>query len=154
VGVPENAPYNKSNIFFFKHTNKQTPPRFFYIVISGRYIKDILFIECAIIFQERTLDKKFKIRKEAMSGLAMIYRKHLSNPNGVPEATKNAVKWIKAGLEKTRFKKKNSPVGFFGFFGFFRFFFYIFAEKRCVLGFFSFKNTFRCILTLNYNNSY
>jgi hypothetical protein len=38
-----------------------------------------------------------------MSGLAMIYRKHLSNPNGVPEATKNAVKWIKAGLEKPVF---------------------------------------------------
>lgn len=45
--------------------------------------------------KERTLDKKFKIRKEAMAGLAMIYYKHLSNPNGVPEATKNAVKWIK-----------------------------------------------------------
>ena len=30
-----------------------------------------------------------------MSGLAMIYRKHLTNPHGVPEATKNAVKWIK-----------------------------------------------------------
>jgi len=45
--------------------------------------------------KERTLDKKFKIRKEAMSGLAMIYKRHLSNPHGVPEATKKAVKWIK-----------------------------------------------------------
>ena len=45
--------------------------------------------------KERTLDKKFKIRKEAMAGLAMIYKRHLSNPHGVPEATKNAVKWIK-----------------------------------------------------------
>jgi len=45
--------------------------------------------------KERTLDKKFKIRKEAMSGLAMIYKRHLSNPQGVPEATKKAVKWIK-----------------------------------------------------------
>jgi len=45
--------------------------------------------------KERTLDKKFKIRKEAMSGLAMIYKKHLTNPMGVPEATKQAVKWIK-----------------------------------------------------------
>ncbi|CAG0898239.1 unnamed protein product [Darwinula stevensoni] len=44
--------------------------------------------------KERTLDKKFKIRKEAMVGLAMIYRKHLSDPN-VPQATKNAVTWIK-----------------------------------------------------------
>ncbi|XP_065167677.1 sister chromatid cohesion protein PDS5 homolog B-B-like isoform X2 [Atheta coriaria] len=44
--------------------------------------------------KERTLDKKFKIRKEAMSGLAMIYRKHLSDPD-VPNATKKAVTWIK-----------------------------------------------------------
>jgi hypothetical protein len=39
---------------------------------------------------------------------------------------------------------------FFGFFGFF----YIFAQKGEFLGFFSFKNTFRCIQTLNYNHSY
>ncbi|XP_022921243.1 sister chromatid cohesion protein PDS5 homolog B isoform X2 [Onthophagus taurus] len=44
--------------------------------------------------KERTLDKKFKIRKEAMSGLAMIYKKHLSDPD-VPNATKKAVTWIK-----------------------------------------------------------
>lgn len=44
--------------------------------------------------KERTLDKKFKIRKEAMNGLAMIYKKYLSDSN-VPEATKNAVNWIK-----------------------------------------------------------
>ncbi|KAJ8934137.1 hypothetical protein NQ314_013596 [Rhamnusium bicolor] len=44
--------------------------------------------------KERTLDKKFKIRKEAMSGLALIYRKHLSDPD-VPNATKKAVTWIK-----------------------------------------------------------
>lgn len=44
--------------------------------------------------KERTLDKKFKIRKEAMSGLAMIYRKHLNDPD-VPMATKKAVTWIK-----------------------------------------------------------
>ena len=32
-----------------------------------------------------------------MVGLAMIYHKHLTRPNDVPEATKKAVKWIKAG---------------------------------------------------------
>ena len=47
------------------------------------------------IMKERTLDEKFKIRKEAMGGLAMIYKRHLSNPHGVPDATKAAVKWIK-----------------------------------------------------------
>ena len=45
--------------------------------------------------KERTLDKKFKIRKEAMSGLAYIYRKYLSDPNITHEATKDAIKWIK-----------------------------------------------------------
>lgn len=44
--------------------------------------------------KERTLDKKFKIRKEAMNGLALIYKKYLSDSN-VPEATKRAVNWIK-----------------------------------------------------------
>ena len=44
--------------------------------------------------KERTLDKKFKIRKEAMNGLAMIYKKYLNDSN-VPEATKRAVNWIK-----------------------------------------------------------
>ncbi|XP_014241753.1 sister chromatid cohesion protein PDS5 homolog B-B isoform X2 [Cimex lectularius] len=44
--------------------------------------------------KERMLDKKFKIRKEAMTGLAMIYRKHLSDSD-VPQATKKAVTWIK-----------------------------------------------------------
>ncbi|MCL4115786.1 UNVERIFIED_CONTAM: hypothetical protein GTU68_048938, partial [Idotea baltica] len=44
--------------------------------------------------KERTLDKKFKIRKEAMCGLAMIYKRHLSSSD-VPPATKHAVTWIK-----------------------------------------------------------
>ncbi|KAI8432820.1 hypothetical protein MSG28_013759 [Choristoneura fumiferana] len=44
--------------------------------------------------RERTLDKKFKIRKEAMSGLAMIYRKFLTEQS-VPPATEKAVQWIK-----------------------------------------------------------
>ncbi|XP_026499402.1 sister chromatid cohesion protein PDS5 homolog B isoform X3 [Vanessa tameamea] len=44
--------------------------------------------------RERTLDKKFKIRKEAMSGLAMIYKKFLTEES-VPPATEKAVQWIK-----------------------------------------------------------
>ncbi|KAK7077880.1 Sister chromatid cohesion protein PDS5 A [Halocaridina rubra] len=44
--------------------------------------------------KERTLDKKFKIRKQAMCGLAMIYKKHLNSPD-VPPATRLAVTWIK-----------------------------------------------------------
>jgi hypothetical protein len=45
-------------------------------------------------------------------------------------------------------------LGFIGFFLVFFWFFYIFAQKRDFLGFFSVKNTFRCIQTLNYNHSY
>lgn len=44
--------------------------------------------------KERTLDKKYKIRREAMAGLAMIYKKHLNDAD-VPQATKKAVTWIK-----------------------------------------------------------
>jgi hypothetical protein len=68
-----------------------------------------------------------------------------------------------AGLEKTRVFLKNPAQCFFWFFlGYFVFFVFlgflgflnIFAQKREFLGFFSFKNTFRCIQTLNYNHSY
>jgi hypothetical protein len=57
-----------------------------------------------------------------------------------------------AGLEKTRvFLKKTSPVGFLGFFGFFGVFL---PRREGFRVFFSFKNTFSCIQTLNYNHSY
>ncbi|XP_054273999.1 sister chromatid cohesion protein PDS5 homolog B-like isoform X2 [Macrosteles quadrilineatus] len=49
--------------------------------------------------KERTLDKKFKIRKEAMTGLSLIYKKHLSDSD-VPQATKKAVLWIKDKILK------------------------------------------------------
>jgi hypothetical protein len=76
------------------------------------------------------------------------------------------VKRPQAGLEKKPgFLKKSSAqwvfflfffVVFLGFRVFFVFFvfFYIFAQKREFLGFFSFKNTFRCMQTLNYNHAY
>ena len=41
------------------------------------------------------MDKKFKIRKEANTGLATIYKKTLTEPGNIPEATKKAVTWIK-----------------------------------------------------------
>lgn len=54
-----------------------------------------LFSEDLVNFvKERTLDKKFKIRKEALTGLAMIYKTFLGDPD-VPETTKKAVTWIK-----------------------------------------------------------
>lgn len=44
--------------------------------------------------KERTLDKKFKIRREALQGLALIYKKHLGMEN-VPEPTERAAAWMK-----------------------------------------------------------
>ncbi|XP_054724365.1 sister chromatid cohesion protein PDS5 homolog B-A-like [Uloborus diversus] len=44
--------------------------------------------------KERTLDKKFKIRREALLGLAMLYKQHMSNPE-LPESTKECISWIK-----------------------------------------------------------
>ncbi|CAD7088985.1 unnamed protein product [Hermetia illucens] len=64
----------------------ETAKRDFQIVSESEDLLDFV--------KERTLDKKFKIRKEAMNGLAMIYKKYLSDSN-VPEATKKAVNWIK-----------------------------------------------------------
>lgn len=44
--------------------------------------------------KERTLDKKFKIRKEALIGLSMIYKKCMNNPQ-IPKSTYDCVSWIK-----------------------------------------------------------
>lgn len=43
--------------------------------------------------KERTLDKKFKIRKEAMNGLAMIYKRFVMTPEELP--TNKSIDWIK-----------------------------------------------------------
>jgi hypothetical protein len=51
--------------------------------------------------------------------------------------------------------KKTQPSGFFVFFWVFLFFFCFFLPRReGFRAFFSVTNTFRCILTLNYNHSY
>ena len=55
--------------------------------------------------KERTLDKKFKIRKEAVSGLAQIYKKHLNDPLIQAEPTKNAMKWIKDKIMHSYYMK-------------------------------------------------
>lgn len=58
--------------------------------------------------KERTLDKKFKIRKEAVSGLALIYKKHLNDSSGKsfsPEPTKEAMKWIKDKIMHSYYMK-------------------------------------------------
>lgn len=44
--------------------------------------------------RERTLDKKFKIRKEAINGLALIYKKYMSDPTA-NAATRKGLNWIK-----------------------------------------------------------
>ncbi len=61
----------------------------------------------------------------------------------------------KSGLEKTRvFLKKIQPTSFFlGGRGFWAFFYIYLPRRESFKGFFSFKNTFRCIQTFNYNHS-
>ena len=67
------------------------------IVTTARKDVDVVAAseELLNFVKERTLDKKFKIRKEAVSGLALIYKKYMADPLGQPEATKKAIKWIK-----------------------------------------------------------
>ncbi|UYV72676.1 PDS5A [Cordylochernes scorpioides] len=44
--------------------------------------------------KERTLDKKFKIRKEALLGLAYLYKQHAESKD-LPESTRDCISWIK-----------------------------------------------------------
>lgn len=53
--------------------------------------EDLLFI-----VRERTLDKKFKIRREAISGLAFIYKHVMCDQNNeVSDSLKKSIGWIK-----------------------------------------------------------
>lgn len=53
--------------------------------------EDLLFI-----VRERTLDKKFKIRREAISGLAFIYKQVMCDHNSeMSETLKKSIGWIK-----------------------------------------------------------
>lgn len=50
--------------------------------------------ELLTFVKERTLDKKFKIRKEALLGLATLYKQHMSSPD-LPQSTRDCIAWIK-----------------------------------------------------------
>uniref|UniRef100_A0A1B0F9H3 Condensin complex subunit 1 C-terminal domain-containing protein n=1 Tax=Glossina morsitans morsitans TaxID=37546 RepID=A0A1B0F9H3_GLOMM len=52
--------------------------------------QDLLFI-----LRERTLDKIFKVRREALSGLALIYQKATFDLNDLPNEIKSSLRWIK-----------------------------------------------------------
>ncbi|KAH8279492.1 hypothetical protein KR026_011623 [Drosophila bipectinata] len=47
------------------------------------------------IVRERTLDKKYKIRRDAMNGLAYIYKRAICEPNDISAELKKSVDWIK-----------------------------------------------------------
>jgi len=47
------------------------------------------------IVRERTLDKKYKIRRDAMNGLAYIYKRAICEPNDLSTGLKVRVDWIK-----------------------------------------------------------
>lgn len=53
-------------------------------------------------FQERTLDKKFKIRREALYGMAQLYKQYVACPTEPPTAEESDINspvemlnWIK-----------------------------------------------------------
>ncbi|XP_050425690.1 sister chromatid cohesion protein PDS5 homolog B-like [Adelges cooleyi] len=50
--------------------------------------------ELFLMVKDRMCDKKFKIRREAVLGLAYIYKTYLNGPE-IPNATKKAFSWIK-----------------------------------------------------------
>ncbi|XP_022228919.2 sister chromatid cohesion protein PDS5 homolog B [Drosophila obscura] len=47
------------------------------------------------IVRERTLDKKYKIRRDAMNGLAYIYKRAICEPNDLSAELKQRVDWVK-----------------------------------------------------------
>ena len=121
--------------------------------------------------QEEALALKKKIEEEAKA--QKIIANDRERARYIVNAEKAKLDGMELSLEKRRqleacllrdrVKKKTSQVGFLGFLGvFFGFFlgfcfflfFYTFAQKREFLRFFSFKNTLRCIRTLNYNLSH
>uniref|UniRef100_A0A8C6SES9 PDS5 cohesin associated factor B n=1 Tax=Neogobius melanostomus TaxID=47308 RepID=A0A8C6SES9_9GOBI len=61
--------------------------------------KDLSLVNDALLnfVKERTLDKRWRVRKEAMMGLASIYRKYSLNGEGGREASKQ-ISWIKDKL--------------------------------------------------------
>uniref|UniRef100_A0A1I8NDQ3 Uncharacterized protein n=1 Tax=Musca domestica TaxID=7370 RepID=A0A1I8NDQ3_MUSDO len=65
----------------------ETAKREFCIVCESEELLDIV--------RERTLDKRFKIRKEAMLGLAFVYKKAICEPNDLSNEVKKNVEWIK-----------------------------------------------------------
>ncbi|ALC42216.1 pds5 [Drosophila busckii] len=47
------------------------------------------------IVRERTMDKKYKIRRDAMNGLGFIYKRAICEPNDLSDEVKQGVDWIK-----------------------------------------------------------
>ncbi|XP_033251546.1 sister chromatid cohesion protein PDS5 homolog A-like isoform X2 [Drosophila miranda] len=64
-----------------------TAKREFSVVIEAPELLEIV--------RERTLDKKYKIRRDAMNGLAYIYKVAICEPNDLSADAKQRVDWIK-----------------------------------------------------------
>ncbi|XP_068145904.1 sister chromatid cohesion protein PDS5 homolog B [Drosophila tropicalis] len=65
----------------------ETAKRDFNIVLESPDLLEIV--------RERTLDKKYKIRRDAMNGLAYIYKRAICEPNDLGPEVKLRVDWIK-----------------------------------------------------------
>ncbi|XP_062127886.1 LOW QUALITY PROTEIN: sister chromatid cohesion protein PDS5 homolog B [Drosophila sulfurigaster albostrigata] len=65
----------------------ETAKRNFEIVVKSPELLEIV--------RERTMDKKYKIRRDAMNGLGYIYRRAICEPNDLSPDVKQQVEWIK-----------------------------------------------------------
>ncbi|EDW00733.1 sister chromatid cohesion protein PDS5 homolog B [Drosophila grimshawi] len=65
----------------------ETAKRNFDIVVKSPELLEIV--------RERTMDKKYKIRRDAMNGLGYIYKRAICEPNDLSPEVKQQVDWIK-----------------------------------------------------------
>ncbi|KAH8420967.1 hypothetical protein KR222_000167 [Zaprionus bogoriensis] len=65
----------------------ETAKRNFDIVVKSPELLEIV--------RERTMDKKYKIRRDAMNGLGFIYKRAICEPNNLSPEVKRQVDWIK-----------------------------------------------------------
>ena len=63
------------------------------------------FTNCNCTKKSLVFQAIYRTLNSLLLGLALIYKKYLSDPANQPEATKKAIKWIKDKIMHTHFMK-------------------------------------------------